>query len=194
MLLLLFTHECKCTPETAATKKKKHNKFSDRILPSECTLHCLFCIWHGNAYRHKGTNKAHRKRRRIGGKNVSIENRERKTITQKKCNKKIMRVMFWCKCRWWWKKNLAISMIVLCVCVWVCKFQMKYVHRLSESQTKSYHLKLKNTIWNNKKNQLHKRTHLCTIKIVLRISSIAISISIQFVRVCLTCRCSAMHV
>lgn len=83
--------------------------------------------------------------------------------------------MFWCKCRWWWRKRLAISMIAVCVCECV---NFKWNTCIDCQSHKPNH-----TIWNGKRfeatkriNYTNVRMHLCTIKIV-RISSI----SIQFV-------------
>lgn len=175
MLLLLFTHECKCTyahtPKAAATKKK-NNKIVDRI-----TQYIAYSVY-GTAMN--ADTKERTKR--------TVNEGERKTITRKKCNKKIMRVMFWCKCRSWWKKNLAISMIAVCVCECV---NFKWNTCIDCQSHKPKH-----TIWNGKrleatkKNQLHKRTYAFVHD--QNRTHFFHFYSICELRVCLTCR--AMHV
>lgn len=168
MLLLLFIHECKCTyahtPETAATKENTQQIFWS-YYPENA---------HNIAYSVYGTamnvdTKERTKR--------TVNEGERKTIAQKKCSKKIMRVTFWCKCRWWWKKPSNFNDCCVCECV-----NFKWNTCIDCQSHKPNH-----TIWNGKRfeatkriNYTNVRMRLCTIKIV-RISSIAISISIQFV-------------
>ena len=85
--------------QTPETKEKKTN--FDRVTQ---WMHTAYIAYFELQHRHKGTNEKHSKRKRIG-KNASVENREKKDINTKECNKKNYEGNVWCEYtfEWWWR-------------------------------------------------------------------------------------------